>query len=283
MIAPFIGPVIDRVPGGRRFTVLIVNFLRCITIVAMIPRINSVALFPLAFISLVLARTYSVSKTALVPTLVDDDEELVAANGKLGLLAGLIGFAAVAPAGLLQLIDSRATLMMSATMFALASLASLQLPRHVATTPRTTELPEIKELHGSGIRDAALSMMLLRGVVGFLFFHVAPKLDAMISAIVSYVDYVVDIIATRIIGTGTQIAEAVRRRRVEARTQDQFVEQLLGLRLTKSQLDDGHAFIAGVIERDGFEALSGMWTKSGNLPTPNEVTAPGLWLERINY
>ncbi len=111
----------------------------------------------------------------------------------------------------------------------------------------------------------------------------APKLDAMISAIVSYVDYVVDIIATRIIGTGTQIAEAVRRRRVEARTQDQFVEQLLGLRLTKSQLDDGHAFIAGVIERDGFEALSGMWTKSGNLPTPNEVTAPGLWLERINY
>ena len=173
MIAPFIGPVIDRVPGGRRFTVLIVNFLRCITIVAMIPRINSVALFPLAFISLVLARTYSVSKTALVPTLVDDDEELVAANGKLGLLAGLIGFAAVAPAGLLQLIDSRATLMMSATMFALASLASLQLPRHVATTPRTTELAEIKELHGSGIRDAALSMMLLRGVVGFLFFHVA--------------------------------------------------------------------------------------------------------------
>ncbi len=113
--------------------------------------------------------------------------------------------------------------------------------------------------------------------------RLAPKLDAMISAIVSYVDYVVDIIATRIIGTGTQIAEAVRRRRVEARTQDQFVEQLLGLRLTKSQLDDGHAFIAGVIERDGFEALSGMWTKSGNLPTPNEITAPGLWLERINY
>ena len=111
----------------------------------------------------------------------------------------------------------------------------------------------------------------------------APKLDAMISAIVSYVDYVVDIIATRIIGTGTQIAEAVRRRRVEARTQDQFVEQLLGLRLTKSQLDDGHAFIAGVIERVGFEALSGMWAKPGNLPTPNELIAPGLWLERINY
>lgn len=110
----------------------------------------------------------------------------------------------------------------------------------------------------------------------------APKLDAMISAIVSYVDHVVDTVAGRIIGTGTQIAEAVRRRRVEARSQDQFVEQLLGLRLTTKQIDDGHAFISGVIERAGFDALSGLWSKSGNLPTPNEIVAPGLWLERIN-
>ena len=111
----------------------------------------------------------------------------------------------------------------------------------------------------------------------------APKLDAMISAIVGYVDHVVDTVAERIIGTGAQIAEAVRRRRVEARSQDQFVEQLLGLRLTTKQMDEGHAFINGVIERAGFEGLSGLWTKPGNLPTPNEIVAPGLWLERINF
>ncbi|MSZ68158.1 MAG: hypothetical protein F2712_05785, partial [Actinobacteria bacterium] len=81
----------------------------------------------------------------------------------------------------------------------------------------------------------------------------APKLDAMISAIVGYVDHVVDTVAERIIGTGAQIAEAVRRRRVEARSQDQFVEQLLGLRLTTKQMDEGHAFINGVIERAGFD------------------------------
>ena len=173
VIAPFIGPVIDRVPGGRRITVLMVNVLRCITVVLMVPQINSVALFPLAFISLILSRTYAVSKTALVPTLVGSDQELVAANGSLGLLAGLIGFGAAVPAGLLQLVDSRLTLVMSAVMFGLAGLVSLQLPRHVATTPKTIDEAEISELNGSGVRHAALSMMLLRGIVGFLFFHVA--------------------------------------------------------------------------------------------------------------
>ena len=139
----------------------------------MVQRINSVALFPLAFISLVLSRTYAVSKTALVPTLVSSDQELVAANGSLGLLAGLLGFGAAVPAGLLQLVDSRLTLVMSAVMFGLAGFVSLQLPRHVATTPKTIDTAEITELHGSGVRHAALSMMLLRGIVGFLFFHVA--------------------------------------------------------------------------------------------------------------
>mgnify|MGYP006169481997 FL=1 len=105
----------------------------------------------------------------------------------------------------------------------------------------------------------------------------------MISAIVGYVDHVVDTVAERIIGTGSQISEAVRRRRVEARSQDQFVEQLLGLRLTTKQMDEGHAFIGGVIERAGFDGLSGLWSKTGNLPTVNEIVAPGLWLERINF
>ena len=48
-------------------------------------------------------------------------------------------------------------------------------------------------------------------------------------------------------------------------------------------MDEGHAFIGGVIERAGFDGLSGLWSKTGNLPTVNEIVAPGLWLERINF
>jgi hypothetical protein len=139
----------------------------------MISRLNSLSLFALAFISLVLARTYSVSKAALVPTLVKNDDELVSANGKLGLLSGLMGFAAAIPAGLMQLIDARVTLCMSATMFGLAGLAALRLPRHVATTPSQVEEIETEELRNNLVKRIGLSMMILRGVIGFLFFHVA--------------------------------------------------------------------------------------------------------------
>ena len=173
VIAPFIGPVIDRIPGGRRFTVFLVSALRCATVVAMISRLNSLSLFALAFISLVLARTYSVSKAALVPTLVKNDDELVSANGKLGLLSGLMGFAAAIPAGLLQLIDARITLCMSATMFGLAGLAALRLPRHIATAPSQVEEIETEELRNNLVKRIGSSMMILRGVIGFLFFHVA--------------------------------------------------------------------------------------------------------------
>jgi putative hydrolase len=110
----------------------------------------------------------------------------------------------------------------------------------------------------------------------------APKLDAIICAIICYVDHVVDTVANRILGNGAQISEAFRRRRVESSSQDQYVEQLFGIYLTDDQVDRGEKFIAGVIERQGEIGLTRLWAREGNLPTPNEIAAPGLWIERIN-
>jgi hypothetical protein len=62
---------------------------------------------------------------------------------------------------------------MSATMFGLAGLAALRLPRHVATTPSQVEEIETEELRNNLVKRIGLSMMILRGVIGFLFFHVA--------------------------------------------------------------------------------------------------------------
>jgi putative hydrolase len=110
----------------------------------------------------------------------------------------------------------------------------------------------------------------------------APKLDAIICAIICYVDHVVDTVANRILGNSAQISEAFRRRRVESSSQDQYVEQLFGIYLTDDQVDRGEKFIAGVIERQGEIGLTRLWAREGNLPTPNEIAAPGLWIERIN-
>ena len=110
----------------------------------------------------------------------------------------------------------------------------------------------------------------------------APSLDAMIAAIIGYIDHAVDTVSASLLGGSSQISEAVRRRRVEASPSDTFVEQLLGLRLTRQQVDRGHSFAAGVVERAGHEGLASLFSAPGNLPTPNELDAPGLWLARLN-
>jgi putative hydrolase len=109
----------------------------------------------------------------------------------------------------------------------------------------------------------------------------APVLDAMIASVIGYIDHSVDAISSLVLGGGAQIAEAVRRRRVESAPHDSFVEQLLGLRLTRQQVERGHVFAEGVTERAGHDGLSQLFTQAGNLPTPNELDAPGLWLARI--
>lgn len=109
----------------------------------------------------------------------------------------------------------------------------------------------------------------------------APALDAMVAAITGYVDRCVDTVAAGIVPSSAAIGEAVRRRRIEAGPHDRFVEQLLGVRLTRDQVSRGTAFVNGVIERAGNDGLARLFEAPGSLPTPSEVDAPGLWLARL--
>lgn len=109
-----------------------------------------------------------------------------------------------------------------------------------------------------------------------------PQLDALVAVVVGFVDHVLDAAAPRLLGSSARIAEAVRRRRVEADQADVFVERLLGLTLTQAQVDRGAAFVSGVVERAGETGLARLWSSERELPTPAEVDAPGLWLARID-
>jgi uncharacterized protein (DUF2342 family) len=106
-----------------------------------------------------------------------------------------------------------------------------------------------------------------------------PRLDALVAVIIGYIDHGVDTAARGLVGAGPQIAEAVRRRRVETDQSDVFVERLLGLTLSRRAVERGPAFVAGVLERGG--DLSRLWATARELPTPAELDAPGLWLARI--
>jgi putative hydrolase len=107
-----------------------------------------------------------------------------------------------------------------------------------------------------------------------------PRLDALVATIIGYFDHTVDTAARGLVATAPRIAEAVRRRRVEADQSDVFVERLLGLTLTQAAVERGHAFLAGILERGG--DLGRLWAAASELPTPAEVDAPGLWLARID-
>ncbi len=109
-----------------------------------------------------------------------------------------------------------------------------------------------------------------------------PELHSLLAVIVGYVDYVMDKVGAGLIGSYDQLTEALRRRRVEADPSNRFIERMFGLELTQSQYERGTSFISGVIDRAGDSELSRLWEKEQNLPTPNEIDAPGLWLARID-
>lgn len=109
-----------------------------------------------------------------------------------------------------------------------------------------------------------------------------PRLEALIAVVVGYVDHVMDTVGERLISSYPMITEALRRRRVEADESDRFVARLFGLEIGQATYDAGAAFVDGVVERAGAEALETLWQAERKLPTPNEIAAPGLWLARID-
>jgi uncharacterized protein (DUF2342 family) len=68
---------------------------------------------------------------------------------------------------------------------------------------------------------------------------------------------------------------------VQNGTNSHLVEQLLGISQTRTQQQRGRAFVNGIIERDGAALLPSLVSAPGNLPTPSEIDAPGLWLARL--
>ena len=167
---PFIGPALDRSMGGRRWMLIGVTAGRALVCFVMIDDLQGLLLFPEAFAVLAMGKAYAVSRSAIVPTVVHDDAELVEANSKLQLLSGLAVPLAAIPAALaFAIAGSEGVLVVAVVVYVAAALAALRIPKtQIAAAPATEQ--ESAELHGAGIRLAASAMGLVRGIVGFLTF-----------------------------------------------------------------------------------------------------------------
>lgn len=172
VVAPLIGPALDRLKGGRRWTIVATAVGRALMCVLLARHLDSLLFYPEAFGMLMLGKAYTISKSAVVPTTVKGDAELVEANSKLSLISALAVVAAVVPGGLFMLLGPAWVLGLGAAAFLAMTVAALQLPR-IAVAEHPADAEERAELHSRGILLAASAMGLLRGVVGFLAFLLA--------------------------------------------------------------------------------------------------------------
>lgn len=170
VIAPVMGPLLDRSSGGRRLILAVANASSGLVALVMANHIGDLYLYPLAFATLVLSKAQSITKNALVPSVVDDRRELVRANSRLaltGIVAGTIG--APIAAGMLKLFDGGWVLRAGAIVFLAASVLSLAVPRAKVVAQGETAADR-SALHAPSIVRAGTAMGFVRGVVGFMTF-----------------------------------------------------------------------------------------------------------------
>lgn len=142
IVAPLIGPFLDRFAHGRRWaigaTMAIRAFLCWVLADAVVT--ESTLLFPAALGVLVASKAYGVTKAAAVPRLLPRDFTLVKANGRVSM-SGIVGVSISAPiAGLASLAGPEWVLRYAFVLFVVATVAAIRLPARVDSNQGEEEL-----------------------------------------------------------------------------------------------------------------------------------------------
>jgi MFS family permease len=154
VVSPMLGPLIDRSANGRRILVALSAGVRAVLCWLMAEHLNSLWLFPLAFLLLVSSKLYVVTRGALVPEMartdqfrehgdrvgdagwpnekVDEEKGFAGFNAQLTLLGTIVGLVAGSiGAGILKGIGATSVLIVASIVYIAATVASLRLQRPV--------------------------------------------------------------------------------------------------------------------------------------------------------
>jgi hypothetical protein len=184
VIAPVLGPALDRSKGGRRLLMILSaagRALICLIMAMYItkPAPEGLLVYPLAFGMLVLGKGAQIAKSALVPALVKKESELVNANSRLSLVSVIGAMVGGLPAFVVyQLFGADWSLRTAAVVFAVAAVLALQIPKTRVKTDggeRQQKL-EREEMHTPSILLGGSAMAVLRAAVGFMVFFSAFSL-----------------------------------------------------------------------------------------------------------
>ncbi|KUL37177.1 hypothetical protein ADL22_22565 [Streptomyces sp. NRRL F-4489] len=192
LLAPVVGPLLDRVPHGRRAAMAGSMLARAVLALTMSAAVagGGPALYPAALGVLVASKAYGVVRSAVVPRLLPPRVSLVRANSRV-TLAGLLTTGAAAPAGAgLHLLGPAWPLYGACAVFAGGAVLSFALPHAVDSAkgegrarlasrdgagpagPGRRARPGLRTV-GPPVPDALRANAALRALSGFLTFFLA--------------------------------------------------------------------------------------------------------------
>ncbi len=174
LLAPLIGPAIDRLRHGPRNIAVFLFALRAVCAAGLALTLLDLGFYFFALALLIAAKATGVTRQALVPGLVDDSTQLVAANSRLArlnLIAGTVGGAI--GAALLAITTPAVAASVAAAMFLGAAVAALRIPDPPAVRPEAPPSVVYEELHQPTIVATSWAFTVIRAAVGFFVFGLA--------------------------------------------------------------------------------------------------------------
>ncbi|WP_372454195.1 MFS transporter [Streptomyces tardus] len=200
LLAPIIGPLLDRLPHGRRAAMAAAMAARALLALMLAGAVagGGLELYPAALGVLVASKAYGVVRSAVVPRLLPPRVSLVKANSRV-TLAGLLATGAAAPVGAgLHQIGPQWPLYGAFVIFAGGMLLSLSLPhmvdsakgerraklaaasgesepwlaKHSPGHRRRAARPGLRTV-GSSVLNALIANSSIRALSGFLTFFLA--------------------------------------------------------------------------------------------------------------
>ncbi|MFI7191609.1 MFS transporter [Nocardia nova] len=136
VIAPLIGPLLDRLQRGRRLALSTSFAIRVVFAILLIFNFDSWALYPLALCMMISSKSFAVLKSAVTPRVLPPGIDLVRTNSRLtvfGLVGGTLGAGAVAGA-VAAVAGSVGALVFAALIAAAGAYLSLRIPSWVEVT-----------------------------------------------------------------------------------------------------------------------------------------------------
>ena len=151
IVAPLIGPFLDRFSHGRRWAIGSTFAIRAFLcwVLAGAVAVDSPLLYPAALGVLVSSKAYGVTRAAAIPRLLPENFTLVKANGRVSL-AGVVGGALAAPlAGGAAYVGAEWSLRLAFLIFVVGTVAAILLPAKVDSSEGEQQVSLRPDLSGA--------------------------------------------------------------------------------------------------------------------------------------